>query len=210
MLRALFLLIFALHSFLLFGQKMNDTYVVQIIQAGWHTGIIMKTSDIPPSIFKAIERYNNHKYIDFSWGDEKYYQIPDPNLYITARSVLWPTQSVISIDAFSRDIFDYYRQPEIVEINMSKDQFYNLCRILANSFIRDNNGGIIRSTFYRDSSDFFLSKRKYSALRTCNTWVALVLKETGFDISSFFLITTNQLFRRLRKLPHSTLVLKQL
>ncbi len=199
------LLLLGLFPFILSAQKTDTLYTVQIVQAGWHTGIIMETANVPKETLKEIERYNSHKYLDISWGDEKFYQIPDPNIYITARSVLWPTQSVISPDAFSREIKNYYRQPTVIEITMTKEKFYTLCQTISNSFERDDKGEIIASTFYRDSSNFFLAKRKYAAFRTCNTWIAIILNKSGFDIRPFLLITANQLFRRLKKLPHSTL-----
>jgi hypothetical protein len=66
--------------------------------------------------------------------------------------------------------------------------------------MRDNAGTIIPSTIYRKSNTFFLAQGKYSVFRTCNTWAALAFKEIDFDISTFFLVTANQLFRRLKKL----------
>ena len=199
----LFSISFMLLISLMYGQTSEEEFEVHIIQAGWHTGIVIKTIDLPPGLLKDFPEVIKHKYIDFSWGDEKYYQIPDPNFYIAARSVLWPTQSVINVSAFSRDIESNYRKPEIYIIQMNKQKFVALCRFLAESFKRDTSGNFIESTFYRHPSGFYLSKRKYFAFRTCNTWVALVLKDAGYDINPFLLSTAKQLNRRLNRMLNS-------
>lgn len=181
------------------GQK----HSVYIVQAGWHTGIVLETADIPFDIFKEAQPYTRDKYLDVSWGEEKYYQIPEPGIFLSASTILWPTRAAISMTAYSREIKNYYRKPIILEITITKEAYFALCNFLSDAFQRDKTGKIIPSTFYRDSSGFFLAKRKYSMFRTCNTWVALALKKSGLEISPFLLVTTRQLFRRLNKLDNT-------
>ena len=185
------------------GQK----YPVYIVQAGWHTGIVLETADIPLNIFKEAQPYTHHKYLDVSWGEEKYYQIPEPGIFVSASTILWPTRAVVSMTPYSREIERYYRQPNIIEISVTRDTYFALCKFLSNAFQKNEAGNVIPSTFFRDSSGFFLAKRKYSVFRTCNTWVALALKESGLDMSPFLLLTSKQLFRRLKKLEQSSIVL---
>jgi uncharacterized protein (TIGR02117 family) len=200
----LFLSLLSLFSIITYSKtNANEKHAVCIIQERWHTGIVLKTSDVPSTIFQEIENYTSHTYIELSWGDEKYYQLPSPGISIGAKALFWPTQAVIRISAFSRDINQYYADATILEIPMNKEEFFQLCRFLAESFERSKEGKIQPSTFYRNSNTFFLAKRKYSLLRTCNTWVVLGIKESGFDVTSFLAITANQLFRRLDKIDGS-------
>ena len=191
------------------GFASNDhKYQVYIVQAGWHTGIVLETADIPFNIFKEAQPYTRDKYLDVSWGEEKYYQIPEPGIFVSASTILWPTRAVVSMTAYSRKIKNYYRKPIIIEITVTKEAYFALCNFLSDAFQRDKTGKIIPSTFYRDSSGFFLAKRKYSMFRTCNTWVALALKRSGLDISPFMLVTSRQLFRRLNKLGNTHYLMK--
>ncbi|ALO16386.1 hypothetical protein L21SP5_02763 [Salinivirga cyanobacteriivorans] len=186
----------------------NQKYPVYIVQAGWHTGIVLQTVDIPLNIFKEAQPYTQYKYLDVSWGEEKYYQIPEPGVFVSMSTILWPTRAVVSMSPYSREIKTYYRQPTIIKINMTEKRYFALCRFLSNAFQKDKRGNVIPSTFFRDSSGFFLAKRKYSMFRTCNTWVALALKKSGFDISPFMLVTSKQLFRRLEKINHTHYLIK--
>lgn len=183
-------------------------YPVYIVQAGWHTGIVLETADIPYHIFEEVQPYTRHKYLDVSWGEEKYYQIPEPGIFVSASTILWPTRAVVSMTPYSREIKRYYRQPNIIEISVTRDTYFALCKFLSNAFQKNEAGNVIPSTFFRDSSGFFLAKRKYSVFRTCNTWVALALKKSGLDISPFMLITSRQLFRRLDKMKHTQYLMK--
>lgn len=181
----------------------KEKHAVYIIQERWHTGIVLKTSDVPATIFQEIENYISHTYIELSWGDEKYYQLPSPGISIGAGALFWPTQAVIRISSFSRDINHYYADATILKIPMSEEEYFELCRFLSESFERTKEGKIQPSTYYRNSNTFFLAKRKYSLLRTCNTWVVLGIKESGFDVNSSLAITASQLFRRLDKIDGS-------
>lgn len=207
MLVRVFMILFGFIVVMARGQE--KMHVVLVVQEGWHTGIVMKTSDLPSSLFGQFKDYTSRKYIDVSWGDEKYYQHPNPGVFLTVRAVLWPTQAVIRLDAFSRKPTRYYGSSNIMEIRMDSIRFTALCRFISNSFERGEEGEIVPSTFYEDYEDFFLAKRKYSLFRTCNTWVVLAFKKSGYDVHTFMAATAGQMFRRLDKLENSKFLQKQ-
>ena len=182
------------------SQNRQETYIVYIVQEAWHTGIILHVNDVPKDVFPEITAYKDSRFIDISWGEEKYYQYPHPGVFMAASAVLWPTPAVIRLSPFPDGPEQVFPRSKIMEIQMEKDHFYNLCEFISTSFQRDADGEIIPSTVYRKSRTFFLAKRKYSVFRTCNTWVALAMKESGYHTSTFLLITAGQLFRRLKKI----------
>ncbi len=190
------------------GQQREQQHTIHIVQYSWHTGIVLETDEVPEAIFPEIAQYKKQTYIDISWGDERYYQHPNPGISIGAAAVLWPTSGVIRLDAFSMAPENYFRSARIMKIRLTEKRFHQLCRFVSTSFVRDKNEKIIPSTMFGESSMFFLSTQKYTLFRTCNTWVALALKDSGFDISSFFLVTANQLFRRLEKIEQAEYVQK--
>lgn len=184
----------------------KDEYKVYVVQEAWHTGIVLNVDDVSADLFPEITNYQNHQFIDVSWGDERYYQYPNPGIFMAARAVLWPTSAVIRLAGYSREPQIVFAQSTILEITMNEERFNHLCSFISESFIRDKHGKIIPSTVYRNSRTFFLAKRKYSVFRTCNTWVALAFKESGFDTGTFFLITAGQLFRRLKKMETASFI----
>jgi uncharacterized protein (TIGR02117 family) len=185
------------------GAFASDT--IYIVQEAWHTGIILKTQSVSPGIFPEIKRYEHKKYIDISWGDERYYQNPGANILLALRAVIIPTQAVIRYIGFSLPLQKFYKRSTIMQITLERAEFDSLCFFIAKSFQRTDNGQIIAS-HYGNRKLFFLAKRKYHLFRTCNTWVALALKKSGLPVNSYMALTASQLFRRLEKLDKAVYI----
>lgn len=175
-------------------------YEILIVQQAWHTGIIIAVEDIPESIWPEKERYSQHKKIDVSWGDEKFYQANGRPIGLAIRAILWPTQSVIRVFPFNNPVQSAYGEDaRIKSLFLSENEFHALCHFISESFIRNKNGNIRLSTVNTNNRYYFLAKRKYHLFRTCNTWVALALKKSGLNTRSCCILNANQLFRQLKK-----------
>lgn len=171
---------------------------IYIVQEGWHTGIILKTSSVSPPIFPEIKRYDHVSYIDIGWGDEKFYQAEGTPVGLAARAILFPTSAVVQLFALKWPVEEFYPRSE--QIVLDSLEFHALCRFISDSFQRDHEGNIIPSTVYGPTDVYFKAHRKYHLFRTCNTWVALALKEAGLDVRSFLVLTAGQMFRQLERL----------
>jgi uncharacterized protein (TIGR02117 family) len=176
----------------------NDT--IYIVQTAWHTGILLKTASVSSEIFPEIKNYSQTTYIDVGWGDEKFYQAEGIPVGLAARAVLIPTSSVVRIVGYRHSIDELYSDGRKEAIIMDSEEFSALCSFISGNLKRDTEGRIISSRVKGTSKIFFESTKKYHLFRTCNTWVALALKESGLEISSCCIITARQLFRRIKKL----------
>jgi uncharacterized protein (TIGR02117 family) len=181
------------------------THHVYVVQQAWHTGLIMQTELPNPDIWPEASNYTNKQFVDISWGDEKFYQARGRPILMAARAILWPTQSVLRIYPFSLSIQSSYgTQARIIKIPVSDKHLKALTAFLAKSYMRDDAGNPQPSTEHGESDIFFLGTRKYHLFSTCNTWMALAFKETGFDIRSTCVLNANQLFRQLEKIEGAT------
>ncbi|WP_462319543.1 DUF2459 domain-containing protein [Marinilabilia sp.] len=181
--------------------KQESQYEVLIVQQAWHTGIILAVEDIPESIWPEKKQYGQYKKIDVSWGDEKFYQAHGRPIGLAIRAILWPTQSVIRVFPFSNPVQSAYGEDaRIKSLSLSEKEFLELCHFIDSSFIRNKDGNISLSKVNANNRYYFLAKRKYHLFRTCNTWVALALKNSGLSIRSCCILNANQLFRQLDKL----------
>ena len=192
------LLLMVMKIMLVSGQNI-DKFEVYVVQEGWHTGIIFKTNDVDSTIWPEIVHYRNKKFVDVGWGDEKFYQVPGYPFFTAARAVLLPTQSVLRVFPYSTPILSaYFEDSRILKFRITRQELDNLSRFIAESYKRDENRNAQFSELYDDNDHYFLATRKYHLFRTCNTWVALGFKESGFDVRSFFVLYGKQLFRQLR------------
>lgn len=180
----------------------HEEFEIFVVQEGWHTGIIFKTNDVDSTIWPEIVHYRNKTFVDVGWGDEKFYQVPGYPFFTAARAVLLPTQSVLRVFPYSTPILSaYFEDSRILKIGVNRQELNNISRFVAESYQRNENGEVQLSQLYENNNHYFLSTRNYHLFRTCNTWVALGFKESGFDVRSFFVLYGNQLFRQLRDIP---------
>lgn len=194
----LFLVMFTRH---LFCQDLH-AYEIFVVQEGWHTGIIFHTTDVDSTIWPEIVYYRDKKFVDVGWGDEKFYQVPGYPFFVAARAVLFPTQSVLRVFPYSTPIFSaYFEDSRILKFKITRQELDNLSRFIAESYKRDENGNAQLSELNDNNNHYFLATKNYHLFRTCNTWVALGFKESGFDVRSFFVLYGKQLFRQLTDIP---------
>lgn len=173
-----------------------------VLQAGWHTGIVLRTTDVSPADWSDVGNYLNHTYIDIGWGDERFYQAEGNPPLLALRAAIMPTSSVIHIVPFSVHPHNLYTGETFLKrIEATPEQFSALCRIISDSFQRDSRGNPIESRINENSRNFFKSKGNYHIFNTCNTWVVQCLKDAGFDVNPSGVITQRHLISALRKLP---------
>ncbi|MFW5821595.1 MAG: DUF2459 domain-containing protein [Bacteroidota bacterium] len=185
------------------GQE-PEKFEVFVVQEGWHTGIIFQTEDVDTALWPEIVHYKDKKFVDVGWGDEKFYQVPGYPVFTAARAVLLPTQSVLRVFPYSTPVLSaYFEDSRILKIRVTRRELDNLSRFVAESYYRDEKGNARLSQLYENNNHYFLATRNYHLFRTCNTWVALGFKESGFEVRSFFVLYGKQLFRQLRDIQSS-------
>lgn len=188
----------------------TDQLYVYVVQSAWHTGIILKTENIDSEIWPEVIQYQNFSLIDIGWGDEKFYQNTGSPFFLAARAILWPTPSIIELYAFnSLPAVINNEKARILKIPVTEDQLRALCVFISNSFLRNQLGEVQLSRLYETNTRFFLATQKYHLFKTCNTWIAIAFKKSGFQIRSNFVLNANQLFRQLKKIPDSEFIKSQ-
>jgi uncharacterized protein (TIGR02117 family) len=203
--------LFFFHSLSFLGQtsgfannakEEDKLYEVWIVQEAWHTGIVFAIDDVDTDHWPEITNYKDRNFIDVGWGDERFYQAHGNPVFLAARAILWPTQSVMQIFAFNTPVRSAYgRESRILRVPLTPEQFEALAGFVSDSYILDESGNPFTSKAYGETEHYFLATRNYYLFRTCNTWVAIAFKQAGFDVRTFFVLNANQLYRQLSRIP---------
>jgi uncharacterized protein (TIGR02117 family) len=187
------------------GQKSSAAPTIKeffVLQAGWHTGIVLRTRDVSPHDWPEIEHYLQHKWVDIGWGDERFYQHPGNPPLLAAKAILTPTSGALQVTGFEiYPLMLYNAESRLRRIEANGKQYELLCRAISNSFERDPEGNLIASAFSTNTGNFFRARGKYHLFNTCNTWVVKCLKEAGYDVNTAGVITREHLSTELDKLP---------
>jgi hypothetical protein len=184
-----------------FGQLYsgNDTlppYTVFIFSSGFHTGAVIKISEVSREIWPEIDDFSHMEYADVGWGDFDYYQRPGFDPYLALKAGFWPTASVIRVAGYENPNFMFFDNDGLMKIEMDKSEFDELCRFIHQAYQHDALGApIVTSVF--PGVKFYLARRTYHFMRTCNTWLGMAFRNAGIPIHSIGIILAHQLFFRL-------------
>ncbi|MDX1488246.1 MAG: DUF2459 domain-containing protein [Acidiferrobacterales bacterium] len=173
---------------------------IYLVSHGWHAGIVVQRSDIPEGIWTEHKHdFPGARYLEVGWGDQDFYQAPEPTLGMKLKAALLPTKSVLHIVGFSVPVRDYFPNSEIIEIMLSYGGFEQLCKYIEQSYAKNERGEIqaLGPGLY-GNSQFYQSKERYHLFKTCNVWTARALRAAGCPVAPGRLIKVDSLMSRVR------------
>lgn len=179
-------------------QVNENDFEVYLIKQHWHTAILIHSENADKRKYRFMNFFENYNLIDFGWGDELFYQIPDFDLYLAARAILKPTSSTLRIEGIRlpKEILFQYSDV-VIRLTVSENQLEKILDFIENTFYKNDDEYVLLNSI-ENKIFFFKAKGEYHLFNTCNTWLAKCLRQTGFDISTN-IILTEQLFREVIK-----------
>ena len=174
-------------------------YRVYILNEDWHTGIVLKVSDVSEDDMPEINQFQDKKYIDIGWGDEVYYRIPGYDLRLAARALFSPTSSALKIRTLNIPAEMYYKTFRFcVSFNLTREEFKRLCKYISDTYRKDSKGKSILLENRENIIYFYGANYDYHLFNTCNTWVAGALASTGFPIQTGMIVSASNLFDEIK------------
>lgn len=173
---------------------------VFIVHDAWHAVIVLAKNDISPDAVPELVDFPQARFVEFSWGDKDYFPNPNSGVFAALRAAFWSSGSVLHVVGVTADVKDFYPTSEIVELKLSAPAFARLEDFIAQTFSRPKAGSAQPSAGLFPYSRFYLATRKFSLLKTCNTWVAEALESAGLPIAPSSVITAGQLAEQIGKL----------
>jgi len=186
----------------LFPPRPNEPFkTIYLVSHGWHAGIVVRRTDIPPDIWPQHNDFPEAEYLEVGWGDKDYYMTPQPHLGITLKAGLLPSASVLHVVGFRGAVTHFFPHSEVIRIDLSEAGFERLCAYLASSYAENEAGHSqpLGPSLYGDGQ-FYLSRETYHAFNTCNVWSARALRAAGCPISPAFTLTVDTLLARAAQL----------
>lgn len=177
----------------------DSTRVIHLVEHGWHAGIAIRRTDLPPDSWRVLDDFPEAAYLEVGWGDAAYYPAPNPGVGTLLKAGLWPTASVLHIAALRRPPLDVFARRTIIRIPVSEDGLDALLAFIRREHARREDGTLVplgpglyaRSRFYQGTT-------RYHALNNCNTWVARALQTVGCRMAPARALTTRALLAQAR------------
>ncbi len=173
----------------------GDKDTIFLIKNHWHTGIVLKTSDVITFCPELME-FQQFKYIDIGWGDEEFYQYPDFDLGLAVKALFYPTPSALRIEGITFSIERYIELSDMaVMINVTDEQLKKIAGHISETFYKNIEGKTsVLSSRYGGNIRFYKAVGEYHLFNTCNTWIADCLEDGGIDFGEH-VILAEQLFK---------------
>lgn len=157
---------------------------IYIMRRGWHTGIAIATSDWPNRNWSLLSDFPEADYLEFGWGDERYYQADRATAWLAVRAALWPTSSVIHVIGLREPLPDNAQARAVVEVPIPIPRLRALAAEIEQEFTGGDpvpTGATLRTS--PAPNRFYKAHRNFHAPRMCNWWTATLLQEAGCPIA---------------------------
>jgi len=167
---------------------------VAIVHNSWHAAIVLHKSDIGDPIMPELADFPAARFIELSWGDKDYFPDPASGIFGAIKAGLWSGGSVMHLVGFADTVEHFYQGATITELRSTATAYGRMVDYISETFAREESTGrALAAPGLFSYSRFYPASRRFSLLRTCNTWVAEALELAGLPISSGFVITAGNL-----------------
>ena len=170
----------------------------------WSTTVGMRPSSFARRISRRaalpeLRDFPQAEYLEISWGDAEYFPAPDAGVFGALKAAFWSSGSVIHMVGFSGSIEKAYPGAEIIEIPLADDRFDKILRHISDDFLRPDPAKPAKaSPGLFPNSRFYAARSKFSALRTCNTWIAEALRAAGLPLNPWTVISAGNLAQQVK------------
>lgn len=169
--------------------------VIYIARRGWHIDIGFDAADLQSPLASLVPEFPGVRYLFFGFGDEHYLLAKHRNAPVML-AALWPGRGMILATGLKSSPDDAFGAVHVITLTVTRAQLH-----AAEDFVQGSFGaGNPYAPGPYDGSLYFISSHKYSALHTCNTWAARVLKAGGLRVHSVGVVFAGQLWTQARRL----------
>ena len=175
-----------------------------VVHSSWHAAIVLRKDDISADAVPEISDFPQAQFLEFSWGDKDYFPNPEAGIFSALNAAFWSSGSVLHVVGVTGTPQSFYPGAEIIELHLSAPAFNRLLDYISKTFSRPLGQARAQASpglFVK--SHFYPATRKFSLLRTCNTWVAEALEFAGLSVAPGYVITAGQLAEQIDRAKES-------
>jgi hypothetical protein len=173
---------------------------IYVVRRGWHTGVAVATRDWPNRNWSLLSEFPEADYLEFGWGDERFYQEDPDTVWMSLRAALWPTASVVHVIGLREPLLDNVHALDIVEVPVPIDRLQTLATAIEQEFAGDEP--IPTGVTLRDApvpNRFYKGQRRFYFPRMCNWWTATRLNEAGCPTDPATVIFASRVLKEARE-----------
>ena len=174
---------------------------VYVVKRGWHVDIGIAVADAQPPLSSVAAAFPESRYLLFGFGDRRYLLNGGAGNMAAA---LWGGAGLVLVTSVGlQSPEQVFGRDSVVRVLLTQQQMSELQGFIGRTFAA-RDGAIVPVTpgphAVGSYSAYYESVQRYSAVHTCNTWAAEVLKSAELPVSSAGVEFAWQLWQQVRRL----------
>jgi hypothetical protein len=176
-----------------------------VVRRGWHVDIGFDTAGLGPPMSSMNAAFPGVQHLIFGFGDAHYLrsQHHGPGTLLAA---LWPGDAVILTTVLAASPEVAFGATHVIRLKVSAAQYDAAQRFVWHALTVDQaadiEAGHAAAPGPYEGSLYLRAARRYSAVHTCNTWVAEALQAAGLPVRSRGVVFAGTLWNQVRRLAH--------
>lgn len=173
--------------------------VIYVVHRGWHTDIGFPANEFSGRGDVFVDWSSGANYLVFGFGD-RHYVLARHHHFPAFLAAIWPGPGAILSTALTSSPALAFGTSNVVVIRVSLAQAHAAQTFVLNSMAQPGMPPQPLGRGPYAGSAYFAAIPRYSALYTCNTWVADVLHAAGLPVRSAGVVFAYQLWAQAREL----------
>lgn len=177
----------------------SDAQVI-LARRGWHIDIGFATDTLKGPLAALARGFPGARYLFLGFGDLRYLLSKHRHGPVLLEA-LWPGRALILLTAIQGTPEEAFGAAHVIRLHLHAEQAAALEGFLLNAF---EQGATLPPAPYApgpyEGSAYYRAAARYSALHTCNTWVAEALQAAGLSIHPRGVLFAGQLWRRVQRI----------
>jgi hypothetical protein len=170
-----------------------------VARRGWHIDVGFAVGDLVAPLSSMTGDFPDARYVFFGFGD-MHYLVAKHHGGASMAAALWPGRGIILVTTLKVAPALAFQADQLVALKLSQVQSRDLQDFIWKSLVRIDGAVTVYQPGPYDGGYYYLAVPKYSALHTCNTWVAESLRWAGFKIHSAAVVFSGQLWSQAKRL----------
>jgi hypothetical protein len=169
-----------------------------VARRAWHIDVGFATGALAEPLSPLTNAFPGARFLMFGFGDRRYLHARHPWLpeMITA---LWPGDGLVLVTALQGTPQQAFGAEHVVELTLSEAQLRAAQQTIAATLLLQEGVAESDGPGPYEGSEYLRASLRYSAVRTCNTWAAEVIKSAGQPVHTRGVVFAGQLWRQLQR-----------
>jgi hypothetical protein len=173
--------------------------VIYVIRRGWHVDLGFAADRLALPLSSVLTALPGARYVVFGFGDRRYLLAPHKTVF-RLLGALWPAPGLILATGLTASPEAAFGAEHVLPLHVSAAEAHAAADLVWRSMATAGGATIPVAPGPYPGSFFYGSVTDYSAVNTCNTWVASILRSSGLPVHVRGVLFAGQIWRQSARL----------